>query len=271
MSIGGSIIPQVQATAASASIIQNILAGLVPPVSALDAIAILSKDIGGFEFDYIGEEKVSGGAEITDHYSENNQFMQDHKSVKPTILIVRGFVAQTVFSTTSVLNVIKSLSSALAPVTPYLGTYSPGTAAAMVAAVSQTDQIINQLQQIVGLGNTITKLVGASGITKVQAAYNTLDALRNQATPFAVVTPWAVFGDVPGNGHGPMMIESLDMTSPEETRGWADIVVRLKEIRVAPSLLPVTLDNARGSQVPTQAGSASATSSAASSVPSPIG
>lgn len=265
-----TIVPQVQATAASASIIKNILAGLVPPVTALDAITLINKDIGGFEFDYIGEEKISAGAEITDHYAEDNTFMQDHKSVKPTILIVRGFVAQTVFKTTSLVSIIKALSSALTPVTPYIGTYSPGTAAAMVAAISQTDQIINQLQQIVGLGNTITKLVGSSGITKIQAAYNTLDALRNQAIPFAVVTPWAVFGD-PDNDHGPMMIESLDMTSPEETRGWADITVRLKEIRVAPSLLPVTLDNARGSQIPTQAGSASATSSSAAIATSQIG
>jgi hypothetical protein len=42
-----------------------------------------------------------------------------------------------------------------------------------------------------------------------------------------------------------MMIENLVMVSPEDTRGWADIIVRLKEIRVAPSLVPAIQDNSR--------------------------
>lgn len=246
-----TLIPQVQAAVSSANIVKNILAGLVPSVAGLSAVEQLAKDIGGFQFDYIGEERLEGGAEITTHYSENNQFMQDHRAVKPTVLIARGFVAETTFNKRSLVGSILSLSSALAVVQPYVGRYSPGTSAKMQAAVTQTDQIVNQLAQIGNIGGSIVKLVGSFSQTKVRAAYDKLDALRNSEIPFAVVTPWATFGDNPSNGHGPMMIENLVMVSPDETRGIADIVVRLVEIRTAPSLLPTTQDNARASQVPT--------------------
>lgn len=254
----GTIVPQVQAAVSSANIVKNILAGLVPSVAGLSAVEQLSKDVGGFQFDYIGEERIEAGAEITTHYSENNQFMQDHRAIKPTVIIMRGFVAETVFNRRSILNSILSLSSALGTVQPYLGQYSPGTAAKMQEAVTQTDQIINQLAQISGIGASITKLVGSFSQTRIRAAYNKLDALRLSQIPFAVVTPWATFGDNPGNGHGPMMIENLVMVSPEETRGHADIIVRLVEIRTAPSLLPTTQDNARGSQIPTINGTVAA-------------
>ncbi len=253
-----TIVPQVQAAVSSANIVKNILAGLVPSVAGISAVEQLAKDIGGFQFDYIGEERLEAGSEITTHYSESNQFMQDHRALKPTVLIMRGFVAETVFNKRSIIGSILSLSSALGTVQPYLGQYSPGTAAKMQEAVTQTDQIVNQLAQIGNIGGSIVKLVGSFSQTKVRAAYNKLDALRQSEIPFAVVTPWATFGDNPSNGHGPMMIENLVLVSPEESRGLADIVVRLVEIRTAPSLLPTTQDNARGSQVPTINGTVAA-------------
>lgn len=253
-----TIVPQAQAAIASANIVKNILAGLVPSASGLDAITLLAKDIGGFEFDYIGEERVEGGAEITTHYTEDNTFMQDHRSIKPTVIVMRGFTAETIFNRRSIVGSILSLTSALATVQPYIGKYSPGTAAKMAATVTQTDQIINQLAQISGIGGSILKLAGLNLTTRIRQAYDKLDALRNSGTPFAVVTPWATFGDLPSNGHGPMMIENLVMVSPDETRGLADIVVRLVEIRTAPSLFPTTQDNARGSQLPTTNGTVAA-------------
>lgn len=245
-----TIIPQVQGAVASASIVKNILAGLVPSASGLDAISILAKDIGGFQFDYIGEERLEAGAEITPHYNEDNLFMQDHKAIKPTVITMRGFVAETTYNRRSSLASILALSSALAPVQPYLGRYSPGTAAKMMAAVTQTDAIVNQLAQISGIGGSILKLIGYFQKTKIQQAYDKLDALRLSSIPFAVVTPFATFGDIPSNGHGPMFIENLVMVSPDETRGLADIIVRLVEIRTVPSLSPNNIDNARGSQLP---------------------
>lgn len=253
-----TIIPQVQAAVSSANIVKNILAGLVPSVAGLSAVERLAKDIGGFQFDYIGEERIEAGAEITTHYSEDNLFMQDHRAIKPTVIIMRGFVAETVFNKRSIVASILSLSSALGTVQPYIGRYSPGTAAKMFDVVTQTDQIINQLAQIGSIGGSIVKLVGSFSQTRVRDAYNKLDALRQSEIPFAVVTPWATFGDNPSNGHGPMMIENLVMVSPDETRGVADIVVRLVEIRTAPSLLPTTQDNARGSQLPTINGTVAA-------------
>lgn len=245
------IIPQVQAAASSANIVKNILAGLVPSVAGLSAIEQLARDVGGFQFDYIGEERIEAGAEITTHYSEDNLFMQDHRALKPKVYIVRGFTAEVTFNKRSLVGSILSLSSALGTVQPYIGRYSPGTSARMQAAVTQTDQIVNQLAQIGNIGASIVKLVGSFQQTRVRAAYDKLCALRDSEIPFAVVTPFTTFGDQPSNGNFPMMIENVVFVSPEETRGLCDIIVRLVEVRTVPSLFPAAQDNARASQVPT--------------------
>ena len=251
------IIPQVQASVVSASIVKNILAGLIPSEESLSAIISTSKDVGGFEFDYVGEERLEAGVEITDHFSEDNNFMQDHRAIKPTVLVMRGFVAEKKFDRTSISSSILALSSSLAVVGPYIGKYSPGTAAKLQEAKTQTDQVVNQLAQILGTGASIMKLFKKLGTTKVRDSYDRLEALRRSQIPFAVVTPWATFGDR-GGLHGPMMIENLVMVSPEDTRGLADIVIKMKEIRTAPSLLPTGTQNARGRRVPTVNGTVSA-------------
>ena len=250
-----NVVGGVQGAVASVSIVKNILAGLIPSISGLSAIAEKNKDINGFEFDYIGEERLEAGADITKHYTEDNDFMQDHSATKPTVITVRGFVSETRYNKKSRVGSILALSSALATVQPYIGQYAPGASAKMQDAVTQTDQIVNQLAQIINIGVSVTKLVGGISKTRVQEAYNELDSFRIAKVPFGVITPWAIFGDNPLKGHGQMMIENLIMVSPEATRGWADIIVRLVEIRVVPSLLPTTMGNSRGDQTATQNGS----------------
>ena len=256
-----SVIGGAAAAASSAAMVQNILAGIDPSAAGVDPTTIYAKDVGGFEFDYIGEERVEAGTEISEHYSEDNSFMQDHIAVKPSVIIMRGFVAEQAYNKTTIVPELLALATALTPVTPYIGKYSPGAAAAMGQAVTQTVSILQSLAQIQNLYGSVSKVLGGlagTQVTKVRAAYNTLDALRISGAPFAVVTPWATFGDPGTSGdpnvqlpHGLMMIESMVLVAPEDTRGWADIVVRLKEIRVAPSLAVVKQDNARGSQAPT--------------------
>lgn len=241
-----------QAAVSSAAAIKNIIAGFTPPGSVLDVITTLAKDIGGFEFDYRGEWSLHAGADITDHYTEANDPIQDHVALKPTKLILRGFVAEVSYSKTALIPSLLALSSALTPVTPYLGQYAPGAAAKMQNAVNAADDLINQLARLSSLAGSLSKLVGAlPQKTRVQQAYEKLDALRTNKTAFAVVTPWATFGDLPDNGHGPMLIENLVLTEPEETTGWQDIVVTMKEIRTVADFPVATMDNARGSQVPT--------------------
>ena len=105
------IIGGAQAAVSSASTINNILAGLAPSINGLDAIAILAKDIGGFEFDYIGEESVEAGANITKHFTESNQYMQDHVAVLPSVISMRGFVSEQAVNRTSLAGLIPALTA----------------------------------------------------------------------------------------------------------------------------------------------------------------
>jgi hypothetical protein len=252
-----TIIPQAQAAVVSAGIVKNVLAGLTNRFNK-SGLQAINKDISGFEFDYLGDEDLDASNEITKHYTESNVFMQDHRAVGPTVLTFRGFVAETTFNKSGIVGSVLGLSAALSALTPYLGQYAPGATSKMADAVNKSDQVIEQLAQIASVGGSLLKIANAGnfGLSRVQKAYDQLETLRRQEAPFIVVTPWAVYGDpsfmnIDGTPyHGPMMIESLRLRSPEETRSWADIVVRLVEIRTAPSLQPETMDNARGSQLP---------------------
>lgn len=250
-----------QGAVSTASQMANLLAGFKPKVSGFDIISDLAKDIGSFAFDYIGEERIEAGTEITDHYTEKNAFMQDHCAVKPSIVTMRGFISESAFNKATLLPFLTAAVSALTPVTPYIGKYAPGAAAKMVNAQDQALQIINQLAQIQGLAGGVNKLIkSAQGLagapSKIQTAYDVLDSLRTSGTTFAVVTPWATFGGK-NLRHGPMMIESLVMISPDDTRTWTDIVVRLKEIRFVPSLATVQQANARVNGTPVNVGTIS--------------
>lgn len=233
----GAIIPQAQAIVSSAGIIKNILAGLVPKLSGTSLLEFLAKDIGGFEFNYIGEETLEAGADITDHYMENNTFFHDHKSVKPTIITCRGFVSELSYSKKGLLAMLSQLQTALTVVQPYQNRYAPGTAAKMSNVVSQADTIVSQLSSIANTANSVMKLVGILSKTECQKAYTKLEDLRQQDFSVAVVTPFKTFPD--------MFIENVRMVSPDDTRGWTDITVRLKEIRYTPSLSTVIQANAR--------------------------
>jgi len=234
----GAIIPQAQAAVASATIVKNMLQGLAGASLKWSGLSFLAKDIGGFEFDYIGEQRLEAGNDITDHFTEENTFMQDHCGIRPTIITCKGFVSETVFKKKSILGMLNTLQSALSTVQPYVRQYSPGTSAKMLKATSQVDTLVNQLSSAVSVGVGAAKLVGALVLpTRCEEAYTKLEELRQQQYTMAVVTPFKVFKD--------MLIDNIILLSPDQTRGWTDITVRLKEIRPVPFLTATTMDNPR--------------------------
>ena len=206
--------------------------------------------VGTFAFDYAGEARVDQQVEITDHVTENNSTLNDNAVVKPLRLVLRGFVAELAKTAASASQGLGSLQSALTTVPSYLGKYTPGAVATLSKAVSQVQNIQNQVNQAIAQGNGLVSLFGAGtpGLTTQQKAYARLSALKDNRVPFNVVTPY--------DTHKNMLIESLVFVQPEDTKDWSDITVTLKQVRFVTTIVtPASISNMAG-RLPLQAGAA---------------
>ena len=260
----GTLIPQVgRATQAAASVssaaraVTNLMKilGTASGLKGFLGLDFLAKDIGGFEFDYIHEQRMEAGSSITEHWTENNFFLQDHVALKPVRLVLRGYVADVKQTRTQAVGIIGALTAVLSPVAPYMTKYTPGTAAKMGSAIQTAFAVEGQLRNAISTGTAVVKTVGTiAGVaglmpTACQKAFKTLEGLRELQYRFAVVTPFKTYKN--------MMMENLVMVSPEDTRGYTDITVTLKEIRTTADLVQTGANNGGVDQTPTSNGSTS--------------
>jgi hypothetical protein len=58
----------------------------------------IKEGIQGFEFDIVEEHTVEVEADITDHYVEDNSYMQDHVAQKPEKITLRGLVGELTYN-----------------------------------------------------------------------------------------------------------------------------------------------------------------------------
>lgn len=185
-----------------------------------------AKGLAGFVFDYEGDTEIIVSSEITDHYTEQNTFLEDHAAQKPQRVVLRGFVGEIVQAQVSgVLGAIATLQNKLTSLEAITGKYTPSVVQ-KIAKLTQTatntvnkiDNAINRAQNAIGL------LVGAAPApTKQELAYQNLYALWANNTVFTLVTPFNYFRSV--------MIEHMIFTQPEETKQWAELMVTVKEVR----------------------------------------
>lgn len=185
-----------------------------------------AKGLAGFVFDYEGDTVVYHVSEITDHYSEQNTFVNDMAAQKPARIVLRGFVAELVANPgVGVLGAIATLQGKLTTLPAILGKYTPaviqkiqGLATTATSVVNTVDNAISRAQNLVGL------FVGSAvAPTKQQKAYQQLYALWANNTVFTLDTPFTYFRSV--------MIESMTFTQDETTKQWSEISVTVKEVR----------------------------------------
>lgn len=184
--------------------------------------------IGGFLFDYEGEDTTELHADITDHYAENNTAIQDHVARNPTHLTLRGFVAELVYKPNAgILGAINSIQNRLTTVPAYLGKYTPGAVANIQKVATQASNVGNQINQAIARVKNVVGFFGnsAPGQTKQQAAFNKLSALWETNQMMIVETPFGIFGN--------MLIEDLLFVQGDETKYWSDVTVKLKAMRFA--------------------------------------
>ena len=210
--------------------------------------------ISGWVFDVGTEQTVTLESDITDHVTENNEFINDHIVRQPQRIELKGFVGELSFllfrarsqsllvgeDITSSLGSLNDLNNSLEQVDAYLGSFTPQAVqdaqtviSAVDAAFSRIEQQINRARNLVG---TLRGQVGVPSLPPIPGtapiqtdrqtqAFADLKALwlTNQAV--TVSTPWEFFPS--------MIIENVTAIQDETTGLWSEISVRLKEFRVS--------------------------------------
>ena len=184
--------------------------------------------INGFVFDCEMETTVTLQAEITEHYTENNNFIMDHVAHKPMRLVLRGLIGELVESPPQgVTGALSLLQGKLSTIDAMLGKYTPGSLKKIQGLVTKATDTVNKIDNYISRAQNLVGLFLGStpGPTKQQQAFLNLYGMWSSNQVFTVETPFRYFDS--------MAIEQITCTQEEDSKYVSDITVTLKEIRFA--------------------------------------
>lgn len=183
------------------------------------------RQIGPFAFDYEGDDNVTHHSDITDHWVESNDAVQDHIGNQPVVITLKGVVSELVFSrsvATALVTALTSVENALSQTDAYLGSYTPGVTQKLQTTISQAQNIAVQIEQAASRTAQIASFFFPQG-SKQQQAYAVLSSLQLARILFTVYTPFQVFAN--------MAIEDFSITQPGWTKTQSTVTVRMKQLQ----------------------------------------
>jgi len=196
----------------------------------------------GWLFDIPQEESLKLSKDITDHYTEDGSFLNDHRTIQPRTITLRGLVGELVdlYKDNSVLGKVEGFTGALTNRLSTVEAYSFGylspqalqTAREITAkaqyAVAQAKALQQRAENVMGFFKDKKETR-----TKQQEAFDKLNALFQTDQVLTIETPWTFMES--------MMITELTLTQKEDTTDESEISLTLKEVRIA-SVLVVSFD-----------------------------
>jgi len=188
--------------------------------------------IGGFLFDISGDYSVNLTSEITDHVIEDNSNIQDHITIKPKKIILKGYVGELVYRDVyGFSGVVSRLTGKLSNI---IG-LAPNTA-------KGADKIIGQINSIANKGDYYYNLISnkISGISSIWDFFN----VKDQASQTSQQKAFRYFSNLMENKilvsvqtpfeYMPnMAIESVMAIQREESGDISDFTITLKQITKA--------------------------------------
>jgi hypothetical protein len=188
---------------------------------------IVSSDSGqvaGFVFSVERRTDVSLLADITDHFVEDNSYINDHIAVRPPKVTLTGYVGEKILSRqTFVDKFLQSVATRLTPITdlmPQTTNYTQRIYDYMSLGIRGTQNIFKKVDTLWNVS-----LLGTQQETQQIQAYRFFEALLQNRMLVDVVTPYKVFRN--------MAIESVRVSQPETTKDYSDFTVTCKQINVA--------------------------------------
>ena len=187
-----------------------------------------AEGISGFLFDIPDGENINLNSEITDHFTENNSFINDHIVRKPITITLNGFIGELVAKPPEgVFGDAQEIANRLTVIDGYIGEYTAGGAQIVQRAVQTVQSVVSGINQLADKAQNLIDLFDGETAeeTKQQKAYRDLYALWKSATFVTVQTPWEYFGN--------MVIQNIAFRQNADSKSITDISVTLKELRIA--------------------------------------
>ena len=187
-----------------------------------------SGGISGFIFDIPDTETLNLDADITDHFTESNSFVNDHIVLKPILTTLTGFIGELVFrAPAGILGAVQELDNRLETVEAYAGDLTPGGVQTAQRVIQQAQSAVSAINQTLGKVQNLVELFDGEGSedTLQQKAYKQLFALWKTKEIVTVQLPWAYLDS--------MAIKGVSFIQNAESKEITDISVTLKEMRFA--------------------------------------
>lgn len=187
-----------------------------------------SPGISGFLFDVPETEDVNITSEITDHYTEDNSYINDHEVRKPITITLTGLIGELVYrAPEGIGGSVQELSNRLEVVEAYAGNFTPGAIQTMQRVVDRSESVISSLNQKLDRVQNVVSFFDSEGPeeTAQQKAFNNLFSLWKSSILLTVQTPWRYFDN--------MRITNIGFSQDPESNQISNITVTLKELRFA--------------------------------------
>lgn len=206
--------------------------------SAAQAIVTVSGNpsrigVSGFIFDIIGVEEMGLESDITDHYTEDNNSIQDQIALRPEQFTLSGFVGELASNPGNPFTSILTTLQAFGPIPAMLTAFSiqAGQVYNRLATIATNGQdVINKAANIYTLFSDLSTTTD-----KQQNAFQYFYHLWLNRQLCEVETPWGIFED--------MAILSIKARQDEDTSEISDFAVTFKRMRFA-STTQLTLTGA---------------------------
>jgi len=194
-----------------------------------------------FLFDFETENQVNLQADITDHYSEINETLNDQIAIRPERITTSGFISELNNVVPDLLKIPKLAAEKLINVPEYLPELSVtaqlvynNAFQAYQAASSIAASAVSAYNNLRGEGETDPSQ------TKQQEAFAKFYGWFKSRTLFTVQTPWAIFEN--------MAIENLRAMQDEETNSITDFQITFKKLYFAETEVVGGLYNSQSMQ-----------------------
>jgi hypothetical protein len=217
-SVGNSNQQALNTTNDTQGYLNNTVATLVTPNNM--------QGIAGWLFDVKKTDQLDLDSDITDHYMEDNSFVNDHVVIKPIIIQQSGFIGELkALKPSGSDQAFEFLKSDLQALDSFAGEYTGQTLQKMQDVISQAQSYTNAVNQTISQTKNIVKQFdGISGNnTEQENAYKKLSSLFKSANLVTVQTPWGIIEN--------MKIQKVSLSQPEDSVDYSDISLTLKEMR----------------------------------------
>lgn len=188
-----------------------------------------NEGISGLKFDVELTHEINIQCDVTDHYIEDNTTLQDHVAIKPTQITLTGYVGELVYTGPSLFTeALVQANERLGLLSAYLPNFSKGMAQKINALALQIRNTLAVVQAAANVGvNLISLFRKKSATPNNQTLYtNIIRSFIANKTLVTVATPH-------GGLYYNMIITNANLISNEDSLGYMQASITLKQIRVA--------------------------------------